>query len=33
MSGIATFMMVDDMTEAMVPSMTDSKSSQRWRSP
>ena len=33
MSGMATFMMVDDMTEAMVPSITDSKSSQRWRGP
>ena len=33
MSGMATFMMVEDMTEAMVPSITDSNSSQRWRSP
>ena len=33
MSGMATFMMVEDMTEAMVPSMTDKSSNQRCRSP
>jgi len=29
MSGMATLMMVEDITEAMVPSMTDSSSHQR----
>ena len=29
MSGIATLMMVDDMIDAMVPTMTDSNSNQR----
>ena len=29
MSGMATFTMVEDMIDAMVPTMTDSKSSQR----
>ena len=33
MSGIATLTMVDDMMEAIVPTMTDSSSSQRKRSP
>ena len=29
MSGMATFTMVDDMIDAMVPTMTDSSKSQR----
>jgi hypothetical protein len=33
MSGMATFKMVDDITAAMEPSMTDSSSNQRCRSP
>ena len=31
MSGIATLMMVDDMIEAMVPTITASSKYQRWR--
>ena len=33
MSGMATFRMVDDMTAAMEPSITDSSNNQRCRSP
>jgi hypothetical protein len=33
MSGMATFTMVDDMMDAMVPIITDSNSSQRKRGP
>jgi hypothetical protein len=33
MSGMATFMMVDDMTAAMEPSMTVISNNQRCRSP
>ena len=29
MSGMATFMMVDDITDAMVPTITDNSSNQR----
>jgi hypothetical protein len=33
MSGMATFMVVDDITAAMEPSITDRSSNQRCRSP
>ena len=33
MSGMATLMMVDDMMDAMVPTMTDSSSNHRYRGP